>query len=219
MCGHLWVDRGSRPAAVAVLAGICLLVQAPLSRADRAIVVFGSAVNTDGTPSPSLLRRLDTALSLARRDDHARVVVSGGSVVGPRAEGPFMARWLASRGVAPKRIIVESRARHTGENASLVVPLLKKARANSVILVTEQYHMRRARFHMRAALKDHGMRRVEVRPCPAPDGRRGLTRLSGWIKESSKIVRDAGFRAWARVRRHVKRPPRRAGALLSRRAR
>jgi len=198
---------------------VYLLANAPAALAERAIVVFGSAVTPDGTPSDSLLRRLDTALTLARRDRVARVVVTGGSVAGPRAEGPFMARWLRKRGVAPNRIMVEPRARHTGENASLVVPMLKRARADKVTLVTERYHMRRARFHMRNALRDQGMLGTKLLTHPAPDGRRGLARLSGWIKESAKITRDAGFRAWGKVKGKVRRRVTRKRARRAPRAR
>lgn len=205
MRGHQSVNRLSRLLQGATLAGVCLLAWVPAALAERAIVVFGSAVRPDGTPSPSLLRRLDTALSLARRDRHVPIVVTGGSVAGPRAEGPFMARWLRNRGVKPGRILVESRARHTGENASLSVPLLRRAGVNAVTLITERHHMRRARFHMRAALCDGGMGCVKITPHAAPDGRRGLTRVSGWFKESAKITRDLGFRVWGKIKRGVKR--------------
>ena len=184
---------------------ICLVcaVTAPAA-ADRALVVFGSSVRPDGKPSPSLLRRLQRTLIEARRDRSATIVVSGGTAAG-RAEGPFMARWLTERGVDRRRLRIEPRARHTGENADLSVPLIKRAGADRVTVITERFHARRARFHMRAALKEQGLGAVKVDACAAPDGLRGVKRLQRWFKESTKIARDAGFRGWKRVKRGVSR--------------
>jgi len=178
-----------------------LLLPPLAARAERALVVFGAGVRPDGTPSASMLRRLETALDLARVDPKARLVVSGGSVVSPITEGPAMARWLVRRGISPGRILVESRARHTGENADLVVPLLRRAGASAVTVVTERYHARRARFHMRAALREAGMGQLPVAAHPAPDGLRGLARVGAWMRESAKIVRDSGIRLYHRVAR------------------
>jgi uncharacterized SAM-binding protein YcdF (DUF218 family) len=197
-----WLQKS----AICSLALAALVVGGTPARAERAVVVFGSAVRPDGRPSPSLLRRLQTTLGEARRDPGARIVVSGGTAAG-RAEGPFMARWLTDRGVRPDRLLVESRARHTGENADLVVPLLGGAGIDRVTLVTERFHMRRARYHLRAALREQGLGRVGVGTCPAPDGLRGARRLRRWFKESAKIVRDASLRCWRRVRRPVRQAP------------
>lgn len=181
------------------------------ARAEHAVVVFGSAVKPDGTASARLLRRLETALDVARARTASKVVVSGGKSAG-QAEGPFMATWLRRRGVAPGRLLVDAHARHTGENAQLVVPLLKRARVSSVTLVTERFHMRRARMHLRSELRTAGMGDVKVECHAAPDGLKGLARIGAWCRESAKIVRDMGFKLRDRLvrpaLRHRQRPAR-----------
>jgi uncharacterized SAM-binding protein YcdF (DUF218 family) len=191
---------GRRPP---ILVGLALaLVLLPLAaRAERALVVFGSGVTPEGAPSRPTLRRLETALELARQDPRAPIVVTGGAVVNGTSEGPAMARWLVRRGVSPGRILVESRARHTGENADFAVPLLRRAGASAVTVVTERYHARRARFHMRAALREAGMGKLPVTAHPAPDNLRGLARVGAWMRESAKIVRDSGLRLYRARRR------------------
>jgi uncharacterized SAM-binding protein YcdF (DUF218 family) len=194
---HRCVAARSLVFALLVLLALCFSAYA---EGRRALVVFGSAVKADGTPSRQLVRRLQTTLELARRDPAARIVVTGGSVTAPVPEGKVMARWLQKRGVNPRRIAVEPHARHTGENAELAVPLLKKMGATDVTVVTSRYHTRRAGYHMRAALRDAGLSpRVSVRA--APDGLRGLGRLKAWWRESFKIARDAGFRLRRRQKR------------------
>jgi uncharacterized SAM-binding protein YcdF (DUF218 family) len=184
---------------------ICLVCAfAAPAAAERTLVVFGSSVRSDGKPSPSMLRWLQRTLVEARRDRGASIVLSGGTAAG-RAEGPFMARWLTERGVDRRRLLIESSARHTGENADLSVPLIKRAGADRVTVVTERFHVRRARFHMRAALKEQGLGALKVDASAAPDGLRGVKRLQRWFKESTKIARDVGFRGWNRVKRGVNR--------------
>jgi uncharacterized SAM-binding protein YcdF (DUF218 family) len=185
-----------RPRARSLLVALLALLAPSIAAADqpsRALVVFGSAVRADGSPSPSLLRRLRTTLSEARRDLGALIVVSGGSSAGP-AEGPFMARWLEERGVDPRRVLVEGRARHTGENADLSAPLLARAGVRSVTVVTERFHVRRASFHMRAALRSLGLGNLELGARAAPDGLRGLRRVGRFLTETAKIARDAALR-------------------------
>jgi vancomycin permeability regulator SanA len=175
------------------LAALTLLALPVSARAEHAVVVFGSAVKPDGTASPRLLRRLETALDVARLRSASMVVVSGGKSAG-QAEGPYMASWLRRRGVAPDRLLVDAHARHTGENAQLVVPLLKRAKVSSVTLVTERFHMRRARMHLRSELRFAGMGDVKVQCHAAPDRLKGLARVGAWCRESAKILRDISFK-------------------------
>jgi hypothetical protein len=159
----------------------------------EAIVVLGCATNPDGTPTPELERRLKVALKLARSRPQALIVVSGGPVRGP-AEGPVMANWLSRRRVARSRIVVEDKARHTGENADLTVPILAAHRVAKVTLVTSYYHMARASFHMRWVLRKSGLGRIRLRRAAAPDSLRGPERFERRKQELGKIQRDRAFR-------------------------
>src|SRR5687767_14540327 len=98
------------------------------TRPTHAIVVFGTKVNPDGTPSPRLERRLIQALAEFRKDPSALVVVSGAAVATPCNEAVAMKAWLVDRGVPADRVVLEDRARLTIENAEFVAPLVGEAK-------------------------------------------------------------------------------------------
>ncbi len=182
------------------LVWVLLLVSAIAeAKGARALLVFGTAVEKDGRPSAKLERRLTLAARLAKRDPHALVVVSGGANEGWTAEGPVMARWLTAHGIEPSRILVESNARHTGENADFSVPLLTGAGVSQVTVVTERYHLVRAKLHLRAALRERGAVGVVVDGAGADDGLRGRKRLVTMIEETKKVLRDMLLR-WRAAR-------------------
>jgi uncharacterized SAM-binding protein YcdF (DUF218 family) len=106
-----------------------------------------------------------------------------------------MRRWLVQRGVDPKRILVEPRARFTRDNARLSVPLLQRAGATHVTVVTERYHLRRGVADMKAALRAAGIRNVGVDGVAAHDGLRGADRRRAQAMEGEKMKRDRAL--WA----------------------
>ena len=160
--------------------------------AEHAILVLGSTVKANGRPSASLSRRLVTARALALSDRDAVVVVSGGTRGGKwKPEGEVMSRWLVAHGVAKGRIRVEAAATNTAENADLSAPILAREHVQRVTVVTERFHMRRALFHVHAALGD----RVAIDGASAPDGLFGAARRKRDTEETQKIERDRAFRA------------------------
>jgi vancomycin permeability regulator SanA len=192
------LHRHSKPAEVMPLSRWILLVVLSLSSAaqaaDHALVVLGAAVQQDGRPGAALQRRLDLALALAQRDPEAIVIVTGGAVASEHAEAPTMAQWLTDRGIPRSRIVVESAARHTGENADFTVPLLKAAGVKRATVVTDQSHLLRGLFHTRAALRTVGLGDVVVDGAGADEGLGGLDRLTSNVQERVRLLRDAYFR-------------------------
>lgn len=91
--------------------------------------------------------RLTEGLRLARRLPAARIVFTGGAtsllVLQPDAAGP-VGRFLAEMGIAPERIVLESRSRNTHENALLTRDLVQPEPGRPWVLVTSAYHMPRA---------------------------------------------------------------------------
>lgn len=90
--------------------------------------------------------RFVEALRLARLYPDAPVVVTGGeaSLIG-RTEGdaPIATRFFSAFGIAPGRVVLESRSLNTYENATLTKPLLP-ASPGRWLLVTSAFHMPRA---------------------------------------------------------------------------
>lgn len=202
------ISVGRSPRQLATLLTSALLALVLLvpgwAWAEDAIVVLGSPFTAEGKPRAPVLRRMKTALEQARRFPKATVVVTGGAVQG-QAEGPQMAKWLVAAGVDPKRLRVESKARHTGENATLSLPILRQLGARSAIIVTDRAHLTRARLHFRWALADAGGKGIALRGVGADEGLRGFAGTRLFLREGRKIVRDSVQHLAQRWSRGVRR--------------
>lgn len=91
--------------------------------------------------------RFVEAAVLARRYPQARVVVSGGDgslLLEGEADGDTAPRLLTGLGVAPERLVLESRSRDTYENALFTRRMVEPAEGEVWLLVTSAFHMPRA---------------------------------------------------------------------------
>jgi len=144
------------------------------------------------------VRRLTHALAEARRDPSALVLVSGGRVHGRTAEAPAMRDWLVAAGVEAARVVMESAARSTPENARLCADVVAGLAPGRVTLVTERYHMRRSyRLMARALARSWPAARLEA--SAAPDRLRGLERTVRALTEMVKLSRDIVWPPGARA--------------------
>jgi len=136
------------------LAAAALLVAAgcsdQLARAD-VIVVPGNTVAPDGTPSPRLQARLDTAL-LLYRDHRARFVFVSGAV-GREGfdEAKVMAAYLASKGVPAAAIVTDSKGRDTMATARNAAAFMRANGLQSALVATQYFHVVRTRFALERA--------------------------------------------------------------------
>jgi vancomycin permeability regulator SanA len=108
-----------------------------------AIVVLGAGVYPDGTPSPVLVDRLATALSLYRDGRAAKILVTGDHGRAEYDEPGAMRAWLEDHGVPATDIIMD----HAGFDT-----FSSMARARHVfgvkrpIVVTQAFHLPRALY-------------------------------------------------------------------------
>jgi uncharacterized SAM-binding protein YcdF (DUF218 family) len=121
------------------------------------IVALGYALAADGTMQKPLLERLDVALRVAEANPAARVLVSGGQPRNGVTEADLMARWLVEKGVDRDRIVIEDKAKDTVGNVLNAVNLMRRHRAEAVLLVTSASHIRRARTVLEEALAQADM--------------------------------------------------------------
>jgi uncharacterized SAM-binding protein YcdF (DUF218 family) len=123
---------------------------------------LGSSPELSGAaaPRPEALARLVYAYVLSRQSN-ATVFVCGGRVTRREveSEASVARRTLLALGLDPRRLVLEAGSRNTWENARLVAPLLRSARARQVGLVTSAYHMPRSLL---------AFSRAGVRCTPAP---------------------------------------------------
>jgi uncharacterized SAM-binding protein YcdF (DUF218 family) len=113
-----------------------------------AIIVLGSGT-VAGKPTPTLAKRLDTAVLLIKTQPNALVITSGG--VGfqrTRSEADIMATYLhATHGVAFKCILQEGKSTSTEENLANSRALLEAkglSITDPIAIVTSDFHSIRA---------------------------------------------------------------------------
>lgn len=143
---------------VAGLAGLVALAVASLAvRADGrrerignapAIVVLGSTVRRDGTPSRRLVARLSRGLELWRQGRAPVIIVSSGVIRGID-EAHVMKTWLLAQGVPDSAVIEDPNGRNTWETARFVSRWLAERRGHSVIAVSQYFHLPRCRLALR----------------------------------------------------------------------
>jgi uncharacterized SAM-binding protein YcdF (DUF218 family) len=156
-------------------------------RAD-AIVVLGCTLHGDG-PSPALVRRVECGVALLAGGAAPLLLLAGGGK-GARSEAAAMRAIALSRGAADAALLLEPRSRNTYENAIEAARLLRARGGGTVILVSDRYHLPRARLQFRRA----GLAVIATRH---PPGRRlwrelplYLREALAWVLTLSLAVRD-----------------------------
>ena len=136
-------------AAVVLIAwGVSMMAVERAGRRDEAqradaIVVLGAAQYV-GRPSPVLRARVDHAVSLWKRGLAPTLILTGGTGVGDTTSEAAVARKYAmSRGVPDRAIVVEIKGRTTSESMRAVARIMEDREQNSVILVSDPFHMLR----------------------------------------------------------------------------
>jgi vancomycin permeability regulator SanA len=135
-------------AYAAALAAVGLTARA--EPADMAIV-FGNTVAPDGTPSPRLAARLATAAGLYRNHVVPAIFVSGATGREGFDEGRVMREDLVRRGVPMSAIIVDPEGRNTQLTCAHARAVLADLGGTRVVLVTQWFHVARARLAARRA--------------------------------------------------------------------
>ena len=123
------------------------------------IVVMGYYLKPDGGIREQLLSRLQVALASAGKYPNAYILCTGGGTASSNAkvtEASQMAAWLIEQGIDESRIILESKARSTIENAVLGCTLLYRdyPQVKNLAVITSDYHIFRSclYFNTQAAL-------------------------------------------------------------------
>ncbi len=156
-----------------------------------AIVILGAGTRRDGTPSYSYARRIRHALALYAQGYAPRLICTGGYTQRhPKSEGAACAEMLRAYGVPEGAIFYEEHSRSTEENALYTYQIMAENGWQSVLLVSDSYHLFRAEAMFRA----HGL---TVSSSPA--------QLSGgalpWQSVIRNMIRETAAFAWWQLRR------------------
>ena len=114
-----------------------------------AIVVLGAAVWANETPSPSLKRRALHAAQLFKSGKAPVIICSGGLGRFPPAEATMIKRLCMAEGIDQEKLIEEDQSTTTLENISFSTDILLDKGAKSVLVVTDRYHIPRAKMCFR----------------------------------------------------------------------
>ncbi len=152
----------------------------------QAIVVLGAEVVrlADGStvPGPLSLERLRTAAALARRTGLPLLVSGGVTQPGAAPVAVAMADSLRADFQVPARWI-EDRSADTFENARDSAALLAAAGVATLLVVTDQWHMRRALL----AFRTTGLRAI---PAPVPPQAASGAQVEDLVPRASAWLRS-----------------------------
>lgn len=140
------------------LSAISVLWFASRDRAVRAdaIMVMGAA-QYRGRPSPVLRARLDHAVGLFAQGFAPRVVLTGGIAEGDTASEAAVSRsYVLREGVPDSSLLLENDGRTTSQSIRAVAQLLRARGMDSVIVVSDPFHVFRASILARR----HGLHAV-----------------------------------------------------------
>ncbi|EGV36583.1 Periplasmic protein [Neisseria weaveri] len=115
----------------------------PSVRADAAVVLGAAA--WDKRPSPVFRERINHAIALYQSGQVGKLVFTGGSPKkGFMTEAQVGRRYALKQGIPAHDIFFENTSRDTYQNLYNIQPLLRMHSIDSIIIVSDPYHLARA---------------------------------------------------------------------------
>ncbi len=110
---------------------------------DRVAIVFGAGLRYDGTPTPILQDRVDTAVQLYQKGKVSKLLMSGDNSFVDYNEPEAMRQYALSLGVPDEDITLDYAGRRTYDTCYRARYIFQ---VQSAILVTQSFHLPRAMF-------------------------------------------------------------------------
>ena len=129
-----------------------------------AVVVLGCAVQAGGEPSPALQARIDQGIRVWRDTRSRCLLATGGVGHHPPAEAVVMGRIASEQHVPAAAVIEDVTAHRTEDSATVCASLAEQNGWKRVILVSDPWHLLRARRMFQDAAPG-----LDVRQSPAFD--------------------------------------------------
>ncbi|MGJ3237619.1 MAG: YdcF family protein [Anaerolineae bacterium] len=180
--------------AILVWLAVIALLIAVIDRTGRidqpreadAIVVLGAGLARDGRPGYALVRRSAHASELWHQGYADTIVCTGGiAPTQARSEADGCRDVLLRRGVPDSAILLEERSTSTEENALYARDILQLNALQSVIVVSDSYHVFRASYIFETV----GYPDVSLSPVPAE-------RIRGYPTYNASVVREVLALHW-----------------------
>ncbi len=113
------------------------------------ILILGNTVNQDGTLSDRLQSRVDKGFELYSLHYTSKIIVSGGLGKEGHYEAREMKNYLVNKGMNPDDVIADEKAMTTQETMTNYIPIAKSHNFNSVIVVSQFFHLTRSKTMLR----------------------------------------------------------------------
>lgn len=118
----------------------------PTINSDVAIVL-GAGINKNGKRNPCLLSRVNMGTKLYKSERVKKIIVSGGNDKEDGVnEAEEMKKMLLAQGVSKENILLEPTSASTYENLKNSKVVMKTNKLKSAIIVTEPFHIGRAKL-------------------------------------------------------------------------
>lgn len=114
-----------------------------VEKKNHTIVTLGYALADNGSMRPTLIKRLEQTLDMAKLNPEANIIVTGGVPKGGVTEAYLMRNWLVSKSVDAKRIYIDDQAKDTVGNAVYSTEIMKSLGTEYVTLISSASHIRR----------------------------------------------------------------------------
>lgn len=145
-----------------VVANIYLWLMFPAHKKTKhvhydACIILGSPASKDGTCTRVQKSRMDRAIELYTENKVSTIIISGGCVCNAYSEAGVMKAYALSKNVKESDIILEEQARNTYENLVYSKEICKQYHLHKIIVVTSNFHVRRASFFVHKFFDDYVM--------------------------------------------------------------
>lgn len=112
-------------------------------------VILGTTVNTDGTLSERLEKRMECGLKLYQDRRVKKIIVSGGLGKEGFLEGDKMKEYLVNKGVPDSLVIVDNKGNNTTATVENTLRLKDSLKYDSLIVVSQYFHVTRTKMLFR----------------------------------------------------------------------
>lgn len=110
-------------------------------------ILLGNEISRKGTLSHEALTRVKKAHALLKKGEIETLVLTGGhrNHLKPKvSEARLYWRYLTSKGISRKKLILEEESKETLGNAIFSKKLVTQQKSKSLVLITSNYHMKRS---------------------------------------------------------------------------
>lgn len=141
------------------------------------IIVLGAGIEADGSPSPILAERLDTAIALYENNASKDIIVSGGEDAA-QSEVSSMRNYLLQNGIPSMAITTDT---HGVDTFASMANLRTRFNVQKAIIVSQRFHLYRAIYIAEQM-------NLDVSGCPASE--EGISDTALLLREFLARLKD-----------------------------